>query len=71
MRKTIVITVIVTILAAFTGAVIWLCPGPDDKVDSNSISSSTVFERKDTESDFSSGASGQYALTTNGLVRVD
>ena len=46
MRKTIVITVIVTILAVFTGAVIWLCPGPDDKVDNNTISSSTVFERR-------------------------
>lgn len=55
MRKTIVITIIVTILVAFTGAVIWLCPDSDDKVNSHSNSSYATFERKDTESDIPSG----------------
>ena len=69
MRKTIVITVIVTILAAFTGAVIWLCPGPDDKVEQPKLKTPTVFST--TTATTTTGASGQYALTANGLVRVD
>lgn len=38
MKKTITITVIVTILVALTGAIIWLCPGPDDKVEQPELS---------------------------------
>lgn len=69
MRKTIVITVIVTILAAFTGAVIWLCPGPNDKVEQSELRTPTVFST--TTDTTTTGTSGTYMYTGNGMVRVD
>lgn len=68
MKKIVVITVIVTILAAFTSAVIWLCPGPDDKVEQHELRTPNVFST--TTSTTTTGASGQYTYTNNGFVRV-
>ena len=68
MKKTIITTVIVTILIVLTGAIIWFFPGPDDKVEQHELRTPTVFSTTTTST--TTGASGQYTYIDNGFVRV-
>lgn len=76
MKKTIITTVIVTILVVLTGAIIWLFPGSDDTVRGGEKRDSLCEVTRDVETTTvtttttTTGASGQYAMTANGLVRV-
>lgn len=75
MKKTITITVIITILVALTGAIIWLCPGADDTVCGRAKRDSLCEVTRDVETTTTTtttttDASGQYVMTVNGLVKV-
>ena len=76
MKKTITITVIVTILVALTGAIIWLFPGADNTVRGRDKRDSLCEVTREVETittttTTTTDVSGQYVMTVNGLVRVD